>query len=167
MWLKYAVSVFRRFSTRYFGICHFFLRYCGIGYPPMSPSLILPRVLVGMCFTQWRDSSLPVPSSLAFVIWFWPACPLVNVTLNLPKADLATERERYLTTGMRAERTKLDRLPVPNLPLSHWSSQLSDLRAPSSTDVPVLLLNQRSWLEHKVPSSLILPLVLVGMCVTQ
>ena len=34
-----AVSVFRRFSTRYFGICHFFLRYCGIGYPPMSPSL--------------------------------------------------------------------------------------------------------------------------------
>ena len=38
MWLKYAVSVFRRFSTRYFGICHFFLRYCGIGYPPMSPS---------------------------------------------------------------------------------------------------------------------------------
>ena len=39
MWLKYAVSVFRRFSTRYFGICHFFLRYCGIGYPPMSPSI--------------------------------------------------------------------------------------------------------------------------------
>ena len=39
MWLKYAVSVFRRFSTRYFGICHFFSRYCGIGYPPMSPSV--------------------------------------------------------------------------------------------------------------------------------
>ena len=35
---KYAVSVFGRFSTRYFGICHFFLRYCGIGYLPMSPS---------------------------------------------------------------------------------------------------------------------------------
>ena len=29
-----------------------------------------------------------------------------------------------------------------NLPLCHWSSQLFDLRAPSSTDVPVLLLNQ-------------------------
>ena len=39
MWLKYAVSIFRRFSTRYFGISHFFLWYCGIGYPPMSPSL--------------------------------------------------------------------------------------------------------------------------------
>ena len=29
-----------------------------------------------------------------------------------------------------------------NLPLCQWSSQLFDLRAPSSTDVPVLLLNQ-------------------------
>ena len=34
------------------------------------------------------------------------------------------------------------RLPVSNLTLSHWSSQLFDLRAPSSTDVSVLLLNQ-------------------------
>ena len=33
-------------------------------------------------------------------------------------------------------------LPVPNLPLCDWSSQLVDLRAQSSTDVPVLLLNQ-------------------------
>ena len=39
MWFKYAVSVFRRFSTRFLGICHFFLRYYGIGYLPMSPSL--------------------------------------------------------------------------------------------------------------------------------
>ena len=31
---------------------------------------------------------------------------------------------------------------MPYLPLCHWSSQLFDLRAPSSTDVPVLLLNQ-------------------------
>ena len=36
--IKYAVSVFRRFSKRYFGICHFFVRYYGIGHPPMSPS---------------------------------------------------------------------------------------------------------------------------------
>ena len=34
------------------------------------------------------------------------------------------------------------RLPVPNLSLCHWSIQLFDLRAPSSTDIPVLLLNQ-------------------------
>ena len=31
---------------------------------------------------------------------------------------------------------------MPSLPLCHWSSQLFDLRAPLSTDVPVLLLNQ-------------------------
>ena len=36
-------SVFRRFSTRYLGICHFFLRYCGIGYLAMSPSMITFR----------------------------------------------------------------------------------------------------------------------------
>ena len=110
------------------------------------------------------------------------------------KADLATGRERQLTTGKRAER----KLPVLNLPLCHWSSQsflwtktwicfkfaqrkydanlcklgttfaqiyspvcknlnivalsnfeanpffrpVFDLRAPSKTDVPVLLLNQ-------------------------
>ena len=37
------------------------------------------------------------------------------------------------------------RFPVPNLPLYHWSSQLFDLCAPSSTDVPcILLLNQPS-----------------------
>ena len=34
------------------------------------------------------------------------------------------------------------RLPVPNLPLCHWLSQLFNLRAPSSTDFSVLLLNQ-------------------------
>ena len=33
-------------------------------------------------------------------------------------------------------------LQVPNLLLCHWSSQLFDLRAPSSIDAPVLLLNQ-------------------------
>ena len=52
------------------------------------------------------------------------------------QADLATERERQLPTRNPAERTKRD------LPLCHWSSQLFHLRAPSSTDVPVLLLNQ-------------------------
>ena len=40
-----------------------------------------------------------------------------------------------------------------NLPLSHWSSQLFDLRAPSSTDAPVLLLNQRWSGKTAFPSS--------------
>ena len=34
-----------------------------------------------------------------------------------------------------------------NLPLCDWSSQLFDLRAPSSTDIPVLLLNYAIY-EH-------------------
>ena len=55
---------------------------------------------------------------------------------------------------------------MPNLPLCDWSSQLFDLRAPSSTDVPVLLLNQpvdvnlpgfvsitETWLGPVVPGS--------------
>ena len=42
----------------------------------------------------------------------------------------------------RAERTKLDfRCPICHC---HWSSQLFDLRAPSSTDIPVPLLNHPS-----------------------
>ena len=41
------------------------------------------------------------------------------------------------------------RLPVPNFPLCHWSSQLFDLRAPSSTDLPVLLLNQPNILSYR------------------
>ena len=50
------------------------------------------------------------------------------------------------------------RLPVPNLPLCHWSGQLFDLRAPSSTDVPVLLLNQpkRLWLEWILQSQIVI-----------
>ena len=48
MWFKCAVSVFRRFSTRYFGICRCFLRYCGIGYPPMSPSVNYLQTLINI-----------------------------------------------------------------------------------------------------------------------
>ena len=51
-------------------------------------------------------------------------------------ADLATERERQLTTGKRAERTKCDFH-------CQFAALLFDSRSLSSTDVPVLLLNQR------------------------
>ena len=50
-------------------------------------------------------------------------------------ADLATERERQLTTGKRWERTKRDFR-------CQFVALLFDLRAPSSTDAPVLLLNE-------------------------
>ena len=55
--------------------------------------------------------------------------------ISSDNSDLATERQRHLTTGKRAEKTKLD-FRCPN-----WSSHLLDLRAPSSTNVPALLLN--------------------------
>ena len=44
--------------------------------------------------------------------------------------------------GGKARGKDLTLLPVPNLPLCHWSSKLLDLRGPSSTDVPVRLLNR-------------------------
>ena len=56
---------------------------------------------------------------------------------TVASADLATERERHLTTGKRAERTKSDFR-------CQFAALLFDLRAPSSTDAPVLLRNQPS-----------------------
>ena len=53
------------------------------------------------------------------------------------QADLATEPGNVSWRRETARRAQT-RLPVPNLPLCHWSSQLFDLRAPSSIDVPVL-----------------------------
>ena len=48
-----------------------------------------------------------------------------------------------MTTGKRAERTKHDfRCSICRTAIGQWSSQLFDLRAPSSSDVPVLLLNR-------------------------
>ena len=39
---------------------------------------------------------------------------------------------------------------MPTFPLCHWSSHLFDLRAPSSTDVGVLLLNQPIYVILKI-----------------
>ena len=53
------------------------------------------------------------------------------------------------TTGTSFDNGKgrgkdLTRIPVLNLPLCHWSSQLFDLRVPSSTDVPALVIQASS-----------------------
>ena len=57
------------------------------------------------------------------------------------KADLAIEWEHYLTTGKSAERTRLDfRCPICRSTIGQ--SQSFDLHALSSTDIPILLLNQ-------------------------
>ena len=58
------------------------------------------------------------------------------------QADLATERERHLTTVKRVERTNLDfRCPICHTAIGQ-ASYLVCARPALSTDVPVLLLNQ-------------------------
>ena len=50
-----AVLVFCGFLTRCFVICQFFLRYCGIGYPLMSLSLMITIICIVV-----QCSSLPL-----------------------------------------------------------------------------------------------------------
>ena len=42
-------------GTRYFGICQVFLRYCGIGYPPMSPSFISDAIQFKHFLWLWLE----------------------------------------------------------------------------------------------------------------
>ena len=53
-----------------------------------------------------------------------------------------SNRTRTSVDDWKARGKDYTRLPVPNFPLCYWSSHLFDLGAPSSSDVPVLLLNQ-------------------------
>ena len=55
-------------------------------------------------------------------------------------------------------------------PLCHWSSQLLNLRAPSSTDVPVLLLNPPIVVDYNTYPEFILDaceMVLLGLEICQ
>ena len=62
--------------------------------------------------------------------------------LKLPfKFRLIWRQNGNVSDDGKARGKDLTWLPAPNLPLCHWSSQLFDLRAHSSTDVPVLLLS--------------------------
>ena len=81
--------------------------------------------------------------------YFWKRIYLCGQDLSplsLPapvqkQADLATERERHLTTAKRAERNKLDfRCPICRSAVGQTSCFICARR--SSTDIPVLLLNQ-------------------------
>ena len=70
-------------------------------------------------------------------------------SLFLPHFDVIYDLLGQFTTGRecpvddgKAREEDRTRLPVPNVPLCYWSSQLFNSRAPSSTYVPVLLLNQ-------------------------
>ena len=59
---------------------------------------------------------------------------------------------------------------MPNLPLCHWSSQLFNLRAPSSTDVFVLFLNLPIVVDYNAYPEFILDaceVVLLGLEICQ
>ena len=67
-----------------------------------------------------------------------PLCSRVRHRLSYsPAADLATERERYLTTGKRAKRTKLDfRCPICRSAIGQAKTFLSDARQPEVRPSP-------------------------------
>ena len=70
----------------------------------------------------------------------------MRVESSFYKADLATGRERQLTMGKRAERTKHDfRCSICRSAIG----QASCLISPSSTDVNVLLLNQPVYIAQR------------------
>ena len=56
--------------------------------------------------------------------------------------NLREKRKGTSVDDLKARGKDQIRLPLPNLPFCHWSSQMFDLRAPLSNDVPVMLLNR-------------------------
>ena len=70
-----------------------------------------------------------------------PLCSRVLHRLSYsPAADLETERERHLTTGKRAKRTKLDfRCPICRSAIGQVKTSLSDARQPEVRPSPFQL----------------------------
>ena len=56
--------------------------------------------------------------------------------------NLREKRKGTSVDDLKARGKDQIRLPLPYLPFCHWSSQMFDLRAPLSNDVPVMLLNR-------------------------
>ena len=76
---------------------------------------------------------------------FWhPIAHVQKLQMTLAYVPLGWYSNRTGTSvdDGKAREKDWTRLPVPNLQLCYWSSQLFNLRAPSSFDVPVLLPNQ-------------------------
>ena len=61
----------------------------------------------------------------------------ISTNVNLRKKRTGTSVD-----DLKARGKDQIRLPLPNLPFCHRSSQMFDLRAPLSNDVPVMLLNR-------------------------
>ena len=61
----------------------------------------------------------------------------ISTNVNLRKKRTGTSVD-----DLKARGKDQIRLPLPNSPFCHWSSQMFDLRAPLSNDVPLMLLNR-------------------------
>ena len=61
---------------------------------------------------------------------------------NFNKCEFTEKRKGTSVDDLKARGKDQIRLPLPNLPFCHWSSQMFDLRAPLSNDVPLMLLNR-------------------------
>ena len=73
--------------------------------------------------------------------------------IRVRKTDLATGRERQLTTGKKSARKALNTTSGAQFAALPLVKPVVSLRAPSSTDVLVLLLNQPSMWFQKYPDS--------------
>ena len=99
-----------------------------------------------VCMIALRNKMEPNFSS---IVWLskWPSLSRTIRLINF------SNRTGTSVDDGNAHGKDWTRLPVPNLPLCHWSSQLFGLHMHSSTDVPVLLLNQpivqvQWWYHH-------------------
>ena len=77
-----------------------------------------------------------------YILFTWIGLP--SGTPSTRETNESSHRDRTGTSADDGKARGKDwtRLPVLNLLLCHYLSQLFDLRASSSTDVPVLLLNK-------------------------
>ena len=93
---------------------------------------------------------------------FWhPVAHVQKLQMTLAYVPLGWYSNRTGTSvdDGKAREKDWTRLPVPNLQLCYWSSQLFNLRAPSSFDVPFLLPNQPiifTWPQNRAGGQLVL-----------
>ena len=100
-----------------------------------------------LVFVPWYDVTIPGRHDYAYKKLFqgWtPIRPEVSVRLKDISNFKHWRNRCWLAIRLISQQNRDTRwrLPVPNSPLCHWSSHLFDFRTSSSTDVPVLLLNQ-------------------------
>ena len=94
------------------------------------------------CNSRCADYKISQVDELTAGKWTLPLRLWNNNDLCYPIQGWFSNRTGTSVDDWKARGKDYTRLPVPNLPLCYWSSHLFDLCAPSSSDVPVLLLNR-------------------------